>query len=371
MTIPGSTSGPAAPGHPREVIAAALAGGVISAEDLVWRGVRVDPIGRSHPVYRLSVDDRPRAILKVFGPSRGGTDGDPARERAVLELARERPGVAALVAPALAWRGDPAVIVTEAVDGAAAWTLDSHGGGPTPPAAAWSELVALVASPLAALHRATRDLARPGAASPSALDAPPPWGLRLFDGDAPADVWATAPLARLLAGVAEPGVIAALREGRARWRRMCLVHGDLKHDNLLVAAAGAARRVVIVDWEMARLGDPAWDLAALAARLPMAAPVADPWGEEALAGAARLVAAYAAASGLPVAALARRMVLFCGAWLLMAATQHRSTLPAESMETGAADLAARGRATLLDADRLTALVETAALGMAAQASSAP
>lgn len=354
MTTPGSTEGAAAPSHPREVIAAALAGGVISAEDIVWRGARVDAIGRSHPVYRLSVADRPRAILKVFGPIRGGTDGDPARERAVQDLARARPEVAALTAPALAWRGDPAVIVTEAVEGAAAWTLDTLGGGGMPASEAWAELVALVAPPLAALHRATRDLARPGSAPPPALDVPPPWGLRLFDGDAPADVWATAPLARLLAGVAEPGVIAALREARARWRRMCLVHGDLKHDNLLVAPLGAARRLVVVDWEMARLGDPAWDLAALAARLPMAAPVAEPWGAEERAGAARLVASYAAASGLPVAALARRMVLFCGAWLLMAATQHRSTLPAESAETGPAELAARGRATLLGADRLTA-----------------
>ncbi len=368
-TAPARTAGDGlrsgAPGHPREVIAAALAGGVISPEDVVWHGVRVDPVGRSHPVYLLTVGARSRAILKVFGPSRGGTDGDPARERAVLDLARDRPEVAALIAPALAWSGDPAVIVTEAVEGAAAWTLDSLGGGASEPAAAWAALVELAAPRLAALHRATRDLARPGAAPPPALDAPPPWGLRLFDGDAPADVWATPPLSRLLAGVAEPGVIAALREGRARWRRMCLVHGDLKHDNLLVAPEGAARRLVIVDWEMARLGDPAWDLAALAARLPMAAPVAETWGPEVRRGVARLVAAYAAASGLPVAALARRMVIFCGAWLLMAATQHRSTLPPDSMETGAAELAERGRATLLGADRLTAALEVAALEVAA------
>ena len=338
----------------REIITVALAGGVITAEDIVWHGVNVEPIGRSHPVFRLSVAGRPRAVLKLFGPSRGGTDGDPARERAVAELARARAEVAALLPPALPWAGDPRVIATEALDGAVAWSLDALGGGQAEPGDAWAELVALIVPPLAALHRATRDLARPGAPPQPALKAPPPWGLRLFDGDAPADVWATAPLAQLLGAAAEPGLIPALREARARWSRLCLIHGDLKHDNVLVCGAGASRRVVLVDWEMARLGDPAWDLAALAARLPMAAPTEGPWTEDAGAGVALLLGAYAAASGLPAPALVRRLVLYCGAWLLMNAVQHRSTLPPDSRETGASDLAARARSTLLGADALTA-----------------
>jgi aminoglycoside phosphotransferase (APT) family kinase protein len=340
---------------PGDVIAAALAGGVLTAGDVVWGEVTVEQIGRSHPVYRLSLGGGARAILKVFGPSRGGTDGEPGRERAVASLGLARPEVAALLAPSLPWRGDPRVIVTEAVAGAAAWTLDTLGGGDVEAATAWADLVSLVVAPLAAMHRATRDLARPGAAPPAALEAPAPWGLRVFDGDAPADVWATPSLALLLASVAgDRAVVAALREARSRWRRMCLVHGDLKHDNVLVCGAGAARPVVVVDWEMARIGDPAWDLAALAVRLPMAASSDDPWSEPVCAGVARLLGAYAAASGLPAAALARRMVLFAGAWLLMSAGQHRSTLPLDTRETGPEDLARKARATLVAADRLTA-----------------
>jgi aminoglycoside phosphotransferase (APT) family kinase protein len=39
------------------------------------------------------------------------------------------------------------------------------------------------------------------------------------------------------------------------------VHGDIKWDNLLVARGeGGASRLKIVDWELARVGEPCWDV---------------------------------------------------------------------------------------------------------------
>lgn len=44
---------------------------------------------------------------------------------------------------------------------------------------------------------------------------------------------------------------------REEWREECLVHADLRWDNCLV---GRKRQFKIVDWELATLGDPSWDV---------------------------------------------------------------------------------------------------------------
>ena len=60
----------------------------------------------------------------------------------------------------------------------------------------------------------------------------------------------------------------SLREGlgaaRDAWRDDAFIHGDLRSDNVLVRVIDdQTTDVRLVDWELARLGDPAWDLAAL------------------------------------------------------------------------------------------------------------
>jgi hypothetical protein len=50
------------------------------------------------------------------------------------------------------------------------------------------------------------------------------------------------------------------------WHSRCVVHGDIKLDNVLIRrsrseASSDAVEVYLVDWEMVQLGDPAWDLA--------------------------------------------------------------------------------------------------------------
>ena len=48
------------------------------------------------------------------------------------------------------------------------------------------------------------------------------------------------------------------------WRQDCLIHGDMKWDNILVFPASAAHPDFrIVDWEMADVGDAAWDVGAV------------------------------------------------------------------------------------------------------------
>jgi Ser/Thr protein kinase RdoA (MazF antagonist) len=337
------------------VIPAALAAGLIGVDDVVHRGVAVELLGRSHPVYKLSVGGEPRAILKCFEARRGETDGEAARERAVAILAAERPALAALVPRHLAWGGGSGVVATEPAEGAVAWSFDRLAGGEEEIEAAWDRLIAALAPRLAAMHRATRDLVREPGLAPPELGGPMPWGLRLFDGDCPAELWATPQLAPLLARLAaDAPLIANVRRARGGWRTRCLIHGDLKHDNLLLKDDGESLRVTIVDWEMARLGDPAWDLAALVTRFPTAAGDAPPWPEANLDAAARLVRRYAEASGLPAPALAQRLLLYTGVWLIMTALQYLSSAAADAPADAAEGLAGAGIATLREADPLTA-----------------
>lgn len=67
---------------------------------------------------------------------------------------------------------------------------------------------------------------------------------------------ATAELLRLLQ--AEPHVNVALRRLRDDWRPSAVVHGDVKSDNVLLQDGQA----YLIDWELAGVGDPAWDCGA-------------------------------------------------------------------------------------------------------------
>jgi aminoglycoside phosphotransferase (APT) family kinase protein len=45
------------------------------------------------------------------------------------------------------------------------------------------------------------------------------------------------------------------------WRGEVLIHNDIKWDNWIVCASGKeASRLKLIDWELARLGDPCWDI---------------------------------------------------------------------------------------------------------------
>ena len=51
---------------------------------------------------------------------------------------------------------------------------------------------------------------------------------------------------------------------RAGWAPQCLIHGDLKWENCVVFARGAkTRKLKLVDWELATIGDPGWDVGSI------------------------------------------------------------------------------------------------------------
>src|SRR5690606_16410203 len=127
-------------------------------------------IGSSHPVYRISVDGVPRAVVKVFGPPSGDTDGDPACEHGIRALGAQRPEVGALLAPSAPWALHPRVLASAFVSGHPAGHPET--GDPDAARRALARLRVSLVPPLARLHRATRDLALHGG---EPWTTRPPW----------------------------------------------------------------------------------------------------------------------------------------------------------------------------------------------------
>jgi hypothetical protein len=332
-----------------QLIPELVTAGVLRTVDVVHRDVHLVPVGRSHPVWRLDLDGRPTAAVKVFGPRRSETEGSARSESSVATLAASLPALAALIPGPILHAGPGNIVVSRWFPGLPAWdgdALTGHGAGT--PADDLSVTVARVAPPLAALHRSSARLIRHGALGAD-FEPSLPWALRLFDGDALEELWANPRLLPVLAAAgSRPAVVAGLRRARGAWRPIALVHGDLKHDNVLLGPDG---QVAVIDWELAHIGDPAWDLAGLLSR-PLLDPALDPvWDEDTVGAARALLAAYAGTTGLAVAPVAQRLILFCGAWLLMSLIQHQSTAAVPD-EDSSYRLIATAEACFATSDRL-------------------
>jgi hypothetical protein len=72
----------------------------------------------------------------------------------------------------------------------------------------------------------------------------------------------TAGLMRRIA--ADEGLAQILARTAKRYRHLCLIHGDLRRENLIVTRSGQLK---VIDWDLSGLGDPAWDLGSLVALL--------------------------------------------------------------------------------------------------------
>lgn len=56
---------------------------------------------------------------------------------------------------------------------------------------------------------------------------------------------------------------ASLESLKQDWQALCFIHNDIRWDNVLISSTGkgSKRRLSLIDWELAGMGDPAWDIA--------------------------------------------------------------------------------------------------------------
>lgn len=346
---PSGAAVPLAPPGTPVPVAALLEVGVLDALTAV--GAQVEDISRAHPVWRVRTAGGRRLVVKA-GIGHGGPD--LAVECLVYRMTRWcAPLAAALPAPLLVDE-DRQLLVLADVGGpgsrgslAQQLGFPSLMGGPPATGVLSSTDAGALGRSLGALHRATAGFPLPPAPPPLvlALVARPP-------GSAAPSTVSPEVRATLTALDGRPAVVDAVAELR-RPVSGCLVNHDLKWDNVVLSGPG--RDPVLLDWELAGSGDPAWDLGCLLAehlvRLPIRS-VSSP----ALDVAARALLGGYADSARPrqaiAATLARRAVLSAGLRIGQLALEVAYT-PHAGDGDAAARLTERAEAVLLDHAPLT------------------
>jgi hypothetical protein len=299
------------------------------------------------------------------------------REAACAQLAHEAAEDAALPAVTPRLRRYDAgrhVLVYDALEGGETLNELVRRTGAVP-----AGLPARLARTLAACHLET---SRPGAlaAVASALPAEVPWVFTVGERGETVLPGMSGGSRQLVEAIrATPELLYGMAALGAGWRRVGLMHGDLKWDNVLVVGPhDGERELRIIDWELADLGDPLWDAAGLlcsflqhwflgvpvapaAGPAPSAAPAATGAAARALAGEFWRAYTDAVHPALPVtpelALLAGRLT---GARLVLLAFELLQGLPAMTPHAGMALQLARS----LLADPYRAMDEL--LGMSVQ-----
>ena len=94
-----------------------------------------------------------------------------------------------------------------------------------------------------------------------------PWILSAADPGAVHAAYASAGSRELLSVAQSYGVDRTLRQVREQWQTETLIHGDIKWENCLITGPDATQPerspytapLRLIDWEIADIGDPAWD----------------------------------------------------------------------------------------------------------------
>lgn len=304
----------------------------------------VEDLSRAHPVWRVIRPDGRRWVVKE-GRRAGGPD--LAVECLVYRLAAWCDPVAAALPTPVAIDEDRQVLVLEDVTGPGCGSLAQQIGLPALLLGSSSgvdvgcpvEVAGLIGSVLGGLHQATAGFPLPPAPPPIVLAALGPSRVPM---PGPMSGTATALLA-------QPGLLEAAAE-MAGPVTGCLVNHDLKWDNIVVSDADPARPVLL-DWELAGLGDPAWDLGCLLAEHQVRSVTLDHLD----AGAAALLGHYAVAARLRLGvrpAYARRVGLATVLRLAQLALEV-ANMPASVVAQGADRLIALARRQLGDLPALT------------------
>jgi aminoglycoside phosphotransferase (APT) family kinase protein len=326
IAAPGAGPGPAREGRgeavawppprilsPGRLLAGLVAHGLVETGDALEGRVVLTDLSRSNPVSAVAIGGTDRFVVKQRGIRVDDVDPMAAEVAAYAWLTDVGLGG---IAPSAHVAGD-GWLVLEAVAGAASLhDLVLRRDPQVAPA------FAALGAAMGLLHATRVEPAVPvsgsAVASAGSLEPRRPWLLDLEARGLPAVVPASAVVTavrdRLLA---RPAVASLLRELAAGWSVVAVIHGDIKFDNVLVGPAegsvgagdgsvgagdGSGPRVWLIDWELAGLGEPAWDLAGIVEGVVTAQAMTT--GRVDIPSAAALVGpgleAYAGAGGGPV-----------------------------------------------------------------------
>ena len=233
--------------------------GLMSAAELVEGGVTVVDRTRRHRNLAVMRRRGPGYLLKQADPGerrRGTLRVEAGFYRLCQEERRTAPvrrWLPRLVAHRVA---DEPLILELLADAEPLWRQCPSDPGADFPARAGR----LLGRALGEVHATFQDPAFSAEAAWHVLPRALPWVLGAHRPGADALTWLSPADLRILEilGRSElPRELDALAEG---WPRQTLIHGDVRSDNVLVCAREGGADLRLVDWELVRWGDPAWDL---------------------------------------------------------------------------------------------------------------
>lgn len=228
--------------------------GLLSARDLVnhdWFALQPDP---RRPVLYVSRVGGPGWVVKQPNPLDSDHVAQLDREAGLYRLA-ETDSWARPLRPLLprfrAYDSGVHALIIERVVGDSAWAhLRRTSANP-------ARLGKLLGRAFSRIHLPISDRTLPSRFLPAEL----PWVLQLdrasiTEKERPSAVRAL----DLIRG--EAALLEALRHLNKDWRPQTLIHGDAKLDNAMVSQI-PSHSVRIVDWQLAAIGDPDWDIGSM------------------------------------------------------------------------------------------------------------
>lgn len=235
--------------------------GLLDLASLVRDGLRIEEVPGRNRNFRVLGGPGQTFFLKQAPRDEIGTDGPLAVEACLYDWVAADPratGLRPLFPRRRHYDPERSILVLDLVTEAVHPYVLEDEAAPDYVAA----LRRLVATALAECHGlpAPRDLG-----IEAALPDTAPWVFDLARPE-PASLRELAPaqLSVIQALQAQPDAVAALDRLRDGWRPTRLIHGDFKWNNVLIQqdSGGMPARVLLLDWELAQLGDPAWDVGA-------------------------------------------------------------------------------------------------------------
>lgn len=294
---------------------------VVRPADVVGRGVRLVDRPRDRFIVReVSVAGRTAAFVKElrFEEARPYLEA----ELAALAYLEQQPALSGIGPRRLAGDASLGVVVMAPVEG----DQVVHPDG----AASIDALAQLLGS----LHRESRPSGI--RASGQATSGGVPWVFQVLEANA---AWRPPALAVVWPFVRDPVRIRqAARAASRLWVATSLVHGDIKWEHCFkTRCPDGTTELHLIDWELAGMGDPAWDVASALAELLLAAPLgasrsSDAPGTSVPPVLGRFMHRYGKACGEVAGngAFAYRAALFTGLRMFQASLEHATADPADA-----------------------------------------
>jgi hypothetical protein len=294
---------------------------VVQPADVVGRGVRLVDRPRDRFIVReVSVAGRTIAFVKElrFEEARPYLDA----ELAALAYLERQPAISDIGPRRLASDASLGVVVMAPVEGDQLVHADD--------AASIDALAQLLGS----LHRESRHSGI--RASGQATSGGVPWVFKVLEANA---AWRPPALAVVWPFVRDPVLIRqATRAASRLWVATSLVHGDIKWEHCFkTLAPDGTAELRVIDWELAGMGDPAWDVASALAELLLAAPpgasrASDAPGTIVPPVLGRFMHGYGKASGVVArnGSFAYRAALFTGLRMFQASLERATADPADA-----------------------------------------